>query len=189
LMALLMFVAPAATFSLTNFLSGLAVDFHASSHFIGVVGGLGVLLGGIAGCAVFPLIDRLLPLRFLYIAVGVVGSVFTLALILLPHSPSTFAVALIGENVFQALAFTVSVAITFEIIGRSNPLAATTYCLLTSATNVPLTYMLIVDATGYARHGVAGSYAADAAVSLLAGLLLMAVLSWLSPQAQAAGTK
>jgi MFS transporter, PAT family, beta-lactamase induction signal transducer AmpG len=189
LIALLMFVAPAATFSLTNFLSGLAVDFHASSHFIGVVGGLGVLLGGIAGCAVFPLIDRLLPLRFLYIAVGVVGSVFTLALILLPHSPTMFAVALIGENVFQALAFTVSVAITFEIIGRSNPLAATTYCLLTSATNVPLTYMLMVDAAGYARHGVAGSYAADAAVSLLAGLLLMAVLSYVSPRAQPAGTK
>jgi MFS transporter, PAT family, beta-lactamase induction signal transducer AmpG len=178
--ALLMFIAPAATFSLTNFLSGLADDFHASSHFVGLVGGLGVLLGGIAGCAAFPLIDRLLPLRFLYLAVGATGAVFTLALILLPHSPSLFAVALIGENVFQALAFTVSVAITFEIIGRSNPLAATTYCLLTSATNVPLTYMLIVDATGYARHGVAGSYAADAAVSLLACLLLLALLSWLS---------
>ena len=108
LIALLLFIAPAATFSLTNFLSGLGDDFHASGHFVGLVGGTGVLLGGIGGCLIFRLIDRLLPLRFLYLCVGVAGALFTLGLILLPHSPTTFAVALIGENVFQALAITIN---------------------------------------------------------------------------------
>ncbi len=176
LIALLLFIAPAATFSLTNFLSGLGDDFHASGHFVGLVGGTGVLLGGIGGCLIFRLIDRLLPLRFLYLCVGVAGALFTLGLILLPHSPTTFAVALIGENVFQALAITITVAIAFDTIGRSNPLAATTYALLISAANVPITYMLFVDGSGYARNGVAGSYVADAAVSLLACLLLAALL-------------
>ncbi len=178
LIAILLFVAPAATFSLTNFLSGLGDDFHASPQFVGVVGGGGVLLAGVCGCFIFPLIDRLLPLRFLYLAIGVVGSIFTLALILMPLSPATFAVALMGENVFQALAFTASTAIAFETIGRSNPLAATTYCLLISAGNIPITYMLFVDGAGYARHGVAGSYAADAGLSLVAGLLLGTLLMW-----------
>jgi MFS transporter, PAT family, beta-lactamase induction signal transducer AmpG len=176
LIAILLFIAPAATFSLTNFLSGLGDDFHASGHFVGLVGGTGVLLGGIGGCLIFRLIDRLLPLRFLYLCIGVAGAIFTLGLILLPHSPTAFAVALIGENVFQALAITVSVAIAFDTIGRSNPLAATTYSLLISAANVPITYMLFVDGLGYARDGVAGSYVADAAVSLLACLLLAALL-------------
>jgi len=176
LIAILLFIAPAATFSLTNFLSGLGDDFHASGHFVGLVGGTGVLLGGISGCLMFRLIDRLLPLRFLYLCVGVAGAIFTLGLILLPHSPTAFAVALIGENVFQALAITVTVAIAFDTIGRSNPLAATTYSLLISAANVPITYMLFVDGSGYARGGVAGSYVADAAVSLLACLLLAALL-------------
>jgi PAT family beta-lactamase induction signal transducer AmpG len=176
LIAILLFIAPAATFSLTNFLSGLGDDFHASAHFVGLVGGSGVLLGGICGCFIFRLIDRLLPLRFLYLGVGVAGSLFTLALILLPHSPTAFAVALIGENVFQALAITVTVAVAFDTIGRNNPLAATTYSLLISAANVPITYMLLIDGSGYARDGVAGSYVADAAVSLLACLLLAALL-------------
>ncbi len=178
LIAILLFVAPVATFSLTNFLSGLGGDFHASPHFVGLVGGGGVLLAGICGCFIFPLIDRLLPLRFLYLAIGVVGSIFTLALILVSPLPETFAVALIGENVFQALAFTASTAIAFETIGRNNPLAATTYCLLVSASNIPITYMLFVDGAGYARHGVAGSYAADAGLSLVAALILGTLLLW-----------
>ena len=176
LIAILLFISPAAAFSLTNFLSGLGDDFHASGHFVGLVGGTGVLLGGIGGCLMFRLIDRLLPLRFLYLGVGVAGAIFTLSLILLPHTPAAFAVALIGENVFQALAITVTVAIAFDTIGRSNPLAATTYSLLISAANVPITYMLFIDGSGYARDGVAGSYVADAAVSLLACLLLAALL-------------
>jgi len=114
----------------------------------------------------------------LYLAIGVVGSLFTLSLILLPHTAATFAVALIGENVFQSLAITASVAIAFDTIGRSNPLAATTYCLVTSAFNIPITYMLFVDGAGYARSGVAGSYAFDASLSLLASVVLGAGLVW-----------
>ena len=73
LLTLSLFIAPAATFSLTNLLGGLGSDFAASSHFVGLVGGAGVLVGGVAGCLVFPLIDGTLPLRYLYLAIGVVG--------------------------------------------------------------------------------------------------------------------
>jgi len=180
LIAILLFVAPAATFSLTNFLSGLGNDFAASPHFVGLVGGIGVMLGGVGGSLFFRMIDRLMPLRLLYLAVGVAGAVFTLALILMPHTPTALAVALIGENAFQGLAITISVAITFETIGRANPLAATTFCLMTSAFNVPISYMLFVDASGYRQHGVAGSYVADAGLSLIACLLLAALLIWLA---------
>jgi PAT family beta-lactamase induction signal transducer AmpG len=179
LIAMVIFAAPAATFSLTNFLSGLGADFHASPHFVGVVAGLGVVLGGIAGSLLFPLIDRLLPLRLLYLAIGVVGALFTLSLILMPFTEATFALALIGENVFQSLAITASIAIAFDTIGRSNPLAATTFCLMISAFNIPITYMLFVDGAGYAHSGVAGSYAADASVSLVASLVLGAGVIWL----------
>ncbi len=88
LIAIVLFIAPVATFSLTNFLGGIGDDFHASPHFVSLVGGGGVVLGGTAGCLLFRLIDRLLPLRFLYLAVGVTGSLFTLLLILLPRSPA-----------------------------------------------------------------------------------------------------
>ena len=185
LIAIVLFIAPAATFSLVNIIGGLGNDFAASSHFVGLVGGAGVMIGGIVGCLIFPFIDRLLPLRYLYLAIGIVGSMFTLALIWLPRTPTAFAVALIGENVFQSAAIVASTAITFETIGRSNPLAATTFCLMVSAFNIANTYMVVVDGWGYAWRGVAGSYATDAAVSLAASLLLVTLLIWVSRRRKA----
>jgi MFS transporter, PAT family, beta-lactamase induction signal transducer AmpG len=174
--ALVLFVAPAATFSLVNLLSGLGSDFNASTHFVGLVGGGGVVIAGVAGCLLFALIGRLMPLRYLYLVIGATGAIFTLALILLPRTPLCFAVALIGENIFQSVSITASTAISFEAIGRNNPLAATTYCLMVSSFNVANTYMLMVDGWGYAHGGVPGSYALDAVVSLAASGVLAAVL-------------
>jgi PAT family beta-lactamase induction signal transducer AmpG len=182
LIAIVLFILPAGTFSLTNFLGGIGDDFHASPHFVSLVGGGGVVLGAIAGCLLFRLIDRLLPLRFLYVAVGIGGALFTLLLILLPRTPEVFAVAFIGENVFQGLAITTSIAVTFETIGRHNPLAATIFCFLTSAYNIPITYMLFVDGWGYGKQGVVGGFAADAALGVVASVLLGALLIWAAPR-------
>ena len=182
LIAIVLFVAPASTFSLVNRLGGLGNDFHASSHFVGLVGGAGVLVAGIAGCLMFPLVDRLLPVRYLYLAIGVVGSIFTLLLLALPRTPWAFAAALIGENVFQSLTITASTAITFATIGRGNAFAATTYCLMVSAFNVANTYMLVVDGWGYAWSGLAGSYVVDACASLSACFLLILLLLHIRPR-------
>jgi len=185
--ALALFAAPAATFSLVNLLGGLGSDFNASTHFVGLVGGGGVVIAGIGGCLLFAGVARLLPLRYLYLAIGAAGSVFTLLLIALPRTPLCFAVALIGENVFQSISITASTAIAFETIGRSNPLAATTYCLMASAFNVANTYMLVVDGWGYAHGGVSGSYVVDALVSLSASAVLAAVLVRISRRPARAG--
>lgn len=180
LVAITLFVAPAATFSLTNFLGSRGGDFHASSGFVGIVGGVGVTAGGIVGCLVFRAISRNLPLRALYLGVGVAGALCTLGLILLPRIPSSYAAILITENLFQSLAITIAIAITFEVIGRNNPLASTTFCVITSAFMVPITYMLYVDAFGFSRAGISGSLAADAFAGILACILMGAMLLWLA---------
>ncbi|MEI9970284.1 MAG: MFS transporter [Terracidiphilus sp.] len=177
LVAVFLFLSPAATFSLTNFLGGRGSDFHASPGFVGLIGGAGVALGGIAGCLIsFPALSRLMPLRPLYLAVGVAGAVCTLSLILLPRVPATFAVLLIAENLFQSLGITACTAITFETIGQNNPLASTTFCFLGSAYGVPISYMLYVDAFGFARGGISGALAIDAVIGIVASALLGAML-------------
>src|SRR5579863_10185 len=103
LIALALFISPAATFSLTNFLGGRGSDFHASPGFVGLVGGAGVAFGGIAGCLIFPALSRLLPLRPFYLSVGVAGAICTLSLVPLPRVPASFAIVLIAENFFQCL--------------------------------------------------------------------------------------
>jgi PAT family beta-lactamase induction signal transducer AmpG len=176
LIAIVLFAAPAATFSLTNFLGGRGADFHATPGFVGLVGGVGVAAGGIIGCFLFPPLGRLLPLRPLYLAVGFVGALVTLSFILLPRTPGSYAIALIGQNIFQSLAITTSMAIIFETIGRNNPLASTTFCFIGSAYGVPISYMLYVDAFGFARRGISGAFALDALTGICAALLLAAML-------------
>jgi PAT family beta-lactamase induction signal transducer AmpG len=189
LLALAMFITPASSFALVNLFGGLGSDFRASTQFVGAVGGAGVLFAGLAGCLAFRLIDRLLPLRYLYLAIGVVGALFTLALLLLPRTPLAFAVALLGENLFQSAAITTSIAIAFETIGPRNPLAATTFSVIVAVLNLPNTYMVVVDGRGYSWRGVAGSLLVDAGASLIACGLLALLLGYLAMRRRAAGNR
>ena len=79
---------------------------------------------------------------------------------------------MIGENIFQALAYTGITAISFETIGRNNPLAATAYSLFNAASLIPIIYMQVIDGRAYTCHGVTGSFLADALFGLLACALL-----------------
>ncbi len=176
LIALVLLLSPCSSFALTNLLGGLGDDFHASARVVSLAGGLGAFFPGILGCLLFPILAKRRSLLFLYLADGVLGSLFTLSLILLPHTPFTYTLALVGEYLFQAVAFSIQVGIMFETIGENNPLAATAFTVLSASTYVPITYMMVVDGRGYSSGGVAGSLGMDAAISiascLVIGLLL-----------------
>jgi PAT family beta-lactamase induction signal transducer AmpG len=176
LIALIVLLSPCSSFALTNILGGLGDEFHASARVVSLAGGAGAFFPGLIGCLLFPTVARWGSLVLLYFADGVLGSLFTLSFIFLPHTPSTFALALAGEYFFQAIAFSIQVGIMFEVIGENNPLAATTFTLLSASTYVPITYMMLLDGKGYSIGGVTGSLAMDAGIStvscVLIGLLL-----------------
>jgi MFS transporter, PAT family, beta-lactamase induction signal transducer AmpG len=94
----------------------------------------------------------------------------------------TFAVATLGEQVFQSLAIACSVAICFEAIGQNNPLAATNFSLLSSAYGFAISYMLAVDGWGYGLGKVSGAFLVDAicgiAACVLMGILLLYAGRW-----------
>jgi PAT family beta-lactamase induction signal transducer AmpG len=172
LMALALFLFPAASFALTNVLGGTGSDFSASERTVSLFAGVGSAAAGIVGSfLLFPLARRF-PLRPVYLAIGITGAIFTLSLLALPRQPWTFAVAITGENLFQALAFAAGNAITFEVIGPDNPFAATLFTLLLAATNLPITYMQFIDGRGYDWHGLTGAFVTDALISITACLLL-----------------
>jgi MFS transporter, PAT family, beta-lactamase induction signal transducer AmpG len=180
LIAIALFVAPCATFSLTNMVGGFGADFSVAPRVVGLLGGAGVTVAGVVGSLMLPPLARRMPLRGLYLSIGVGGSLFTLSLLLLPHTPSTFALLVLGENIVQACAIACSLGINFEVIGERNPLAATIYALLNAAYNVPITYMLLVDGASYGRWGITGALTVDAVAGLIACLAfgsLFAVLA------------
>jgi len=172
---LFLFLSPCSSFALTNLLGGLGGDFHASGRVLSLAGGVGAFVPGILGCTLFPIIAKRLPLRPFYFVNGIVGSLFTLSLLVLPHAPWTFMLAVVGEYLFQAVAFSVQIGIVFEAIGRDNPLAATTFSFLIAATNVPMICMMVADGRAYSVAGVAGTFAFDAMIGI-ATCLLAAIL-------------
>jgi PAT family beta-lactamase induction signal transducer AmpG len=173
-----LFAVPAASFALTNTLGGLGRDYHATEQFVALAGGAGATVAGVIGSLMVPQIAKRFPARPLYLAIGAIGAVFSLALTLAPHTPAFFAAAMAGENIFQAAAFTTSTFVIFAIMGKDNPLAATEFAVLTAAVGVPLAYMQVLDGHAYGAAGLAGAYLMDGglglvACALMAGLLLL----------------
>ena len=158
LIALTLFLLPSSSFALTNVLGGIGQDFSATERMVSLFGGVGSAVAGVVGSLLLPPLARRLALRPLYLAIGIAGGLFTLSLLLLPHTPLTFGIAITGENLFQALAFAASNAITFETMGQGNPLAATQFSLLVAATNLPIIYMGFVDGAAYKWHAVSGQF-------------------------------
>lgn len=188
LLALLLFLAPTGSFALSNQLGGVAQDFHATEAFVSHMGGIVLAVAGAAACLLLPILARRIRPLPLYLIIGITGSSFTLLLLMLPHSPFTFAVAFLGENSVQALSFTAAVAICFATIGKDNPLAATQFSLLTSATVLPILYMGVLDGRVYGAHGLVGMYLADGALSL-AACLVIAALMWRLARQHAASSR
>ncbi len=189
IMVLLLFLSPCSSFALTYLLGGLGADFHAKAREISLAGGAGEFVPAIIGCFLFPILAGRLPLRFFYLANGVAGSLFTLGLIVLPHQTWTFALAVFGEFLFQAVAFSIQVGIVFDAIGSNNPLAATTFVFLMAATNVPISYMMVADGRAYSAAGVAGAFSVDASISIAACLAMGILLAKFSSRASGAAVQ
>lgn len=141
MIALILFTLPSASFALTNVLGGVGKDFSASERTVSLCAGAGSVVAGILGSLAIPPLARRFALRPLYLGIGIFGGLFTLSLLLLPHRPWTFALAITGENLLQAMAFAAANAIVFETIGPRNPLAATTFTVLLAASNLSIDYM------------------------------------------------
>jgi MFS transporter, PAT family, beta-lactamase induction signal transducer AmpG len=173
---LTLFMLPSASFALTNTLGGFGRDFAISEQMVGLIGGAGVAVAGVFGSLTVPMLARRIRPVNLYLWIGGGGALFTLALTLAQHSPLTFGVAMLGENVFQAAAFSAANLIALRAVGHDNPLAATQFGLLIGASIVPLSYMQMIDGNAYALGGVNGSFLADALLSGLVCLLLGLVI-------------
>jgi MFS transporter, PAT family, beta-lactamase induction signal transducer AmpG len=177
LWTLFIFLLPVASFALTNTLGGLGRDFHTSEALVGLIGGVGTSVAGVVGSLLMPRLGAWISPRPLYLLVGCIGGLFTLALATQSHDPVTFSVAVLAENFFQGAAFSVQFAIILRAIGHENPLAATQFGLLNAAASLPLIYMQLIDGNAYALlGGVNGSYLADGAISIAFCALVGAVL-------------
>lgn len=175
LWTLLIFLSPAASFALTNVVGGLGRDFSTPEQTVSLLLGVGAIIAGIVGSLAMPVVERWVAPRNLYLWLGLIGAIGTALILALPRTSLGFAIAVQHENIFQAAAFSVCYAIILRTIGPDDPLAATQFSLLSSAFCLPLTYMQVIDAQGYALGGVRGAFLMDALISGAACLALLAL--------------
>jgi MFS transporter, PAT family, beta-lactamase induction signal transducer AmpG len=178
---LLIFVLPCAAFTLTNAFGGIGRDFHASEGLVDVANGVGATVIGFVASLAARLLLKRLPAPLLYLGIGVIGAAFTLSLLALARTPTTYLMAVVGENMAQSIAQVSQNAIVFRSIPEGSPLASSQFGLLSTALVIPYAYMQMLDGYGYKlAGGVAGSFAMDAVVSLAACILLLVpVMGWL----------
>lgn len=172
---LLLFALPSASFALTNILSGLGGNYHASEKLVGLVCGAGSIVAGVIGSLIVPRIIGKLPPLPLYLTIGGLGGLFTLALVVLPHTPAVFAMAWLLENLFQAAAFAVENTLILREVGEDNPLASTQYAVLYAAPCLPIAYMGAVDGWAYGTGGIDGSFLVDGGLGV-ASVVVLALL-------------
>ena len=169
-----MFALPCAAFTLTNAFGGLGPDFHVSAGVVDLANGFGATVTGLAAALLARWFLRFVHGPLLYLGIGVVGALFTVTVIALPHTAPVYLVAVIGENMAQSFAQVSQNAVIFGSIRRGSPLAASQFGLLNTAALLPYSYMLALDGYGYHLIGnVAGSFWMDAVVSLAACLILL----------------
>jgi MFS transporter, PAT family, beta-lactamase induction signal transducer AmpG len=178
---LLIFVLPCAAFTLTNAFGGIGRDFHASEGLVDVANGVGATVIGFVASLAARLLLKRIPAPLLYLGIGVIGAAFTLSLLALARTPTTYLMAVVGENMAQSIAQVSQNAIVFRSIPEGSPLASSQFGLLSTALVIPYAYMQMLDGYGYKlAGGVAGSFAMDALVSLAACILLLVpVMRWL----------
>jgi PAT family beta-lactamase induction signal transducer AmpG len=176
LLALVLFGLPAASFALTNTLGGLGRDYAASEQFVALMGGAGVIVAGVFGSLIVPLLAKRASPLPLYVGIGAVGGAFTLSLIVLPHDPAVYMLAMVGQNVFQSAAFATAQFVMFRLMGKDNPFAATQYALMLAAQGLPLSYMQVLDGHAYGRGGLFGMYLTDGGLGLIACAALAVLL-------------
>ncbi len=179
LLGLMCFLSPTACFALTNLFSGLGADFRTSEWWATAINGPYVALSCSLGCLPGIWLCQRYPRRIIYVLAGFGGAAAAFALIWVPHTLVYFAAGVLTYNFFQGINYTAFMAFEFEIVGPGNPLASTQIALLTAATNLPISYMTLVDGHFYTRHGLAGMLGVDAGCSVAVGTVLLLVFRWL----------
>ncbi len=183
LVALLVFL-PLSTGAASNLWSPLARDWHAGANIVALV--TGVLSGFIAmvGCLLGGFITDLINRKASYALAGIAMALCAIVMALAPHSPMSFIVYTSLYMLISGWAWAAFSGATLEAIGQGA--AATKYNVLACLSNIPITYMTLVDGAARTRWGPAGMLFTEALIGLLAVLIFVAVALVARPRATTA---
>jgi MFS family permease len=157
--------------------AALTTDFHVSVNEVALVTGLGAGFsagGSLIGGWVADRVGR--PVS--YVICGLLFAVCGRSVAAGLLSPAVFAVGALAYALTTGFSNAVTTAMVLETVGGRQRLAATGYSVLTSAANLPVSYMAWLCSSAYKRNGAHGSVAFDALANAAAAVFLTLFLVW-----------
>jgi MFS family permease len=172
LAALLVFM-PLGTAAASNLWSAIAGDWHANADTVALVNGLlsGLITAG--GCLVGGYLFDLMNRKAGYVLAGGTLAACAVAMGLAPRTPTTFVIFVSLYGFFAGWAYAAFTALTLETIGTGA--AATKYNVLACLSNIPITYMTLVDGATRTHFGPAAMLFIEAAIAVLASIFFGSV--------------
>ncbi len=174
-LGLAFFLSPVGAGAVSNLISSVGVDYHASGPQVALVtgagGGLLIALGALIGGWICDRADR----RTVYAVFGILNALSAVWLYLGPAAPFTFATGYSMYALTVGLFNGAYVALILEVLGDRKRGASTGYAFFSSSGNVNNSYMTWLDGIGYRHAGARGLMATDAAFCGVGGLILFAV--------------
>ena len=155
-LGLVFFCSPAGTGALSNLISSVGPDYHASGDVVAFITGAGgaVLIG--SGCALGGWLCDRYHRKTCYAVFALLGASAAAYLWLAPATSFTYASGYAAYSFAIGLAYAAFSALVLEVLGRRARGAATGYALLSSSGNLPLLYMTWLDGLGYEYGGARG---------------------------------
>ncbi|MGO8968216.1 MAG: MFS transporter [Myxococcaceae bacterium] len=174
-LGLLFFLSPAGSFAVSNLISGLGPDYHASSNavvwVVGIGGGVLATLGSFLGGAIADRVNRMAA----YALVALFGAVVAAYLALGPATAFTYALGYSAYALASGVSYCLFTALILDVVGQRRQAAATAFSLLNASGNIAITYMLWLDGLGYKHGGAAGLMGMDALANGASALVLLGV--------------
>ena len=172
-------LSPVGTAALTNYFTGMAPDYGASSWEIAITAGpasafvnaVGALGGGI-------LCDHW-NRRAVYLLSGFLTAVCGLVMMVCPRTEMTYLVGGTMYALITGLCYAAFTATVLETIGKGGENASTQYALFVAAGNAAIAYVGLVDTQFSTNHGVEGVLGSDAVLNIAGVVVLGAVFAGL----------
>jgi PAT family beta-lactamase induction signal transducer AmpG len=185
LIGLVFFLSPVGSSAVSNLISSVGPDYHASDAQVALVSGLagGVLsaLGCLLGGFVCDRMNRMSA----YALAGLLSAVFSAWMALGPATPLTYAGGYTGYALAAGIAYAAFTALELDVLGKRRHAAGTAYSLLGASGNLPIAYMTWLDGVGYKYSGARGLMAVDSLANGIGGVLLLLLTAyWASVRLQ-----
>ena len=174
-LGLVFFLSPVGAGGLTNLISSVGPDYHASGDLVALITGAGggVLMG--IGCVLGGWVCDRVHRKTCYAVFGMFVAASAAYLWLAPATAFTYASGYAAYSFATGLTFASLSALILEVLGRRQRGAATGYALLNSSGNFALLYMTWLDGLGYRYGGARGLMITEALLGGIGAIILLLI--------------